>query len=100
MLTDSSDTFKNVEIVEARRKYNRMLRLGVPIGAVRQAIERDLHFFKPPLERNCSKYETYNKMLKNGLPVDAVCHKMWSDGYGREGVRVENMQWWWYEMYA
>lgn len=82
-------------------KYFRMLKMGLPLDAVKHSVKRDgkdpaimdlnpdksiksqtksdLQDDSPPLKED-PDYEKYFKMLKMGLPLDAVKHSVKRDG--------------------
>jgi hypothetical protein len=87
MLTDctKTDMFQIAQNVETRQKYNKMLIIGVPIGAIRHAKLLDSR-------RSHHDMYKYRQMLKFGLPIDALCHAMKRDGHSIETTK--NMNWW------
>ena len=102
MITDSSETnpFQLGNDVKARQKYTMMLKMGVPIGAVRQAMtihgHVPVHSFRRASRRQIPanldpEYKKYAKMLKFGLPIEAVMQKMRLDGRGKD---ADNLYWW------
>jgi hypothetical protein len=92
MITDSSEKgiFLIFQNVEARRNCNRMLKFGVPPGAVKQAMMLESHQANPQISP--ASNESYTKMLKYGLPIGAVCHAMKRHGYKHD--TTDNMKWW------
>ena len=92
MITDSSkvDTFQLARNVYARKKYNIMLKLGVPRGAVEQTRLRDglITWSSVGHDTQCIKYK---RMIKLGIPISAVKQKMTLEGMGHEANCIE---WW------
>jgi len=95
MITDSSkvDTFQLARNVYARKKYNIMLKLGVPRGAVEQTRLRDglITWSSVGHDTQCMKYK---RMIKLGIPISAVKQKMTLEGMGHEANCIE----WWNSM--
>ena len=93
MLTDSSDkdVFQLIHAFKGREKFRKMLKVGVPCGAVKQAmllygnLDKTLPDSSQYLpSRPLPKFERYPKKLKIGLPPEAVSEKMTLDGHAHD----------------
>jgi hypothetical protein len=85
---ESDDAVRSIQETPALAKYAKMLKVGLPISAIKNAMERDgadLGVFdngkcKPSGLSDDPAFAKYARMLKVGLPVSAVKNAMERDG--------------------
>ena len=96
MITDTAtiDPFHLVGKVRDKKKYNKLLSVGVPMEIISYKMVRDGYFDKGYTHHDIdeSKLQKYEKMWKVGISRGAILQKMMMENFG--GDETNNIEWW------